>query len=386
MIIILFDFFVTVLSKNLNSNDYSEYSLSNQIHQFFPSKFPQQNSTYIFNNQLKDVVDIYTGKFFNQSFKEFKTKQTVLLDLLHQFDSSAKCESEILNMTKFFYLNEQFQANFLHEVKEGLHLIIKCPMCEKENKKEKVWIKNNLSGSFEAVYESVNFTNKTNLNRTFISKNYSLIIKYFQLTDAGIYMCLDKDILTNLTNSSDIKLFIRNVYKIDQLEKIYLKNATDLSREKWWYFSELMFKINIYLLYSFKSIANQKFLKIESGLNKSNYSRIKYLQKNTKQESHYDNNTRLYLYSLWTNWSRCQMCQRKIKAKFLYRNAHCRVVYKGANSQGLLRLNRTFFPFGWPCSYLNIYHDLMPLEAFKKIPNNLVEVKSCNCAQVFIRI
>ena len=79
------------------------------------------------------------------------------------------------------------------------------------------------------------------------------------------------------------------------------------------------------------------------------------------------------------------MCHRVRRSKYVYRKAHCRVIYKGTSSEGLIKLNRTFFPFGWPCSFLNIYYDVMPLEAFNLIPNNLVDIKSCECTEVFVK-
>jgi hypothetical protein len=379
--IILLDLAIRILSQNLNANDYSEYALASQIKDFFETSHLKPDETFIINNGTKNYIDIYTGKIFNESSREYYYKRKILLDIIHGLDLSGKCESEILNLTRFYYMNKDFQPNYLYEVKDGNHLIVKCPICE-VNRNEKIWLKMNFSGSFENSYEFIKSTNNSNLNRIMIVKNYSLLIKYFQQSDSGIYICLDKKILNKLINNSDRNTLVKNLYNISRKEVIYFKNTTDLKIHKWQYFSEIMFKINIHLFYSFKAFSNQKRYTIETGLSISNISRFKHLKINAKKESYYENKSNLYFYSLWSNWSRCQMCQRKKKSKYMYRKAECRVIYKAIGSKGLTNLNKTFFPFGLPCSFINAYYDLIPLETFNLIPNNLVEIKKCECTEV----
>lgn len=329
---------------NLNSNNFSSYDIKS-----FNNTLYKNHQDLIFNSKNLSILEYLTGKVF-KSYKEKIIDKIIILDLLKDLKN---CKLEMKNLNDIFIKNMPFTPSYLYEVKNDHDIVIKCPIC-KYNEKNIIWIKKNFQDS-TSNYFYYNRNNTSNYNRTFVGKNNSLFIKRFQPPDSGIYMCIE----------------INSTLELD------------------WNEIETMFKINIYLFYSFKQMSKMKYLKIENNLNISAYSRINKFERfkkikiaNNLIEAY--NGTEIEFYLLWSRWSQCKDCRNRYEHhRFKFREAECRVQFNNLNDKKyLITLYQRFFPVGIPCSYLNTYDNFLSFNTlYSNIPANLIEIKNCTCPE-----
>lgn len=342
-----------VSTVDLNSNDYSKYANHESSSRM---KF---SGTLKFDNGSFSEIDLQTGKIF-KSHKVYKYEQNIGINLF-EFNSTSTCKDNMNDLYKFYHENLNFQPNFLYKIEDGFNVILRCPVCDLRT--EVIWIR---KGFMNSRHETFKFNPSQPLNRILVGQNNTLLIKSFQLTDSGIYSCVHKNLYDNLTYNKSLD---KNIF--ETFHNVRIAN----SNKKFANSSDPLFMIKIYLFHSLKIFSAKKHLIFNEKL--SHIKMYKRLKLNRRNLTYIDKNSDLKFYALWTNWGICNYCT--LEKRHRKRSSECRVIYTGNLKFELFELNKIFNGYGWPCSFVSTYYDLVSNEIFDKIPNDLIELNECIC-------
>jgi hypothetical protein len=204
---------------------------------------------------------------------------------------------------------------------------LECPRCgdkqQQNATKKTVWYKSNLKDRYVEISPGEQ-------NRFFVDQD-TLLIKHFQLGDSNSYFCGGNPFFRFNLLAKDEQISNRPILVSKNRSLEALKGVR----------------------FNFSGVAGER----------------------------HDHKSGLTVFSEWSDWSECEDCDTTSIRK---RAGHCKVKYEPSKEvpldKFLLHMNRSFFPFGWPCN-LSLSYGFFSSEAFLESTNlfsDYVEYENCN--------
>ena len=247
--------------KNLGKKNKDLIFNNNPFFTVTGDSFSEAHKQLLFSG---NVWDIHLKTMFERD--GIKTIEPIPLNDRNQ----SFCSSKMLWLQKMFFSNiVKLNPLYSVELKVGETVGLKCPFCNINSLKTKLWFKKRFidTASFENLIGDMHPMEAD--NRIIILSDHTLVIKNFRNEDTGTYFCIDSELYLNLTSrhtGNEVKKEILKAYYPDEVfenndEKINeVKNYSNETA------LELIFKIS-YNVFMTDKIFEKERLIINSNIN-----------------------------------------------------------------------------------------------------------------------
>ena len=359
------------------------WAWANQMVQNFSKK--NMNDHFFSNNFANKTFD--TVQFFYENvFNENLFGQDGELLIFEPFIT----KENLMFLIKNFYSQKHLSPKLIVEVEGQKTLKLKCNWSSKkiswykksfEKKNSDIILFDRLYAIFEEVPSQID-SKKADLD-VYVDADKNLIIEEFDINDAGLYFCVENDIinelLQNCNSSLNLKSIKTSIEKHFFIEKINFERFSYLVKKSKFLLDDKYFKIKKHILLEF--IFRISFFVFYVSKAIEIRSKVYFGANNVSKEIWDHNNFRFY--TLWSEWGECLGCDKGgIRTRpgdcyFLIQN-ETNISNQMVDKSLLNDLNRIFFTFGVPCR-LNFHFEYLNInDCDKEILNNFKQHSQCN--------